>query len=544
MGRQAVLVDEAAAVLEKSQGAFPQNFFYRFRFLLFFILFASLGIFFSCSVQTMKRKLTPPKEAASLALEKKESPYLKAHMLNGHVYVLSNWDVVTIVKTVSGSGRHLGPNREILEEGDFTILIDSVAIFETNKVQTSPAVAGLAVLTAASVFLTIYCIANPKACFGSCPTFYAWDGNKSLLQAEGFSSSVAPALGKKDIDALFRAKATGRNFEVKMRNEALETHVIHYVDLLAVPRPENGRAFVTSDGEFWQAKRLVSPNACLGSEGDCLELLRVLDGRERYSAADSHYLAARETLDVEFDNLPDGRLGLVLAARQSLLTTFLFYQTLAYMGTSAGEWFATLERMGKAARMQADGLGQKLGWIEVLVQDSSDGWVSVGRSGETGPMGTDVRVIPLPQLPAGATKIRLNLTRGHWRLDWLALAELEKQAEPLRLEPSIVRKGGGVDEGTKKMLADSAGVLVTYPGDEYTLVYRLPEDFSRYELFLESRGYYLEWMRKEWLAEEDFSKAAMMFFNPDSALRMLAPEFKKVEAEMEGQFWGSKYVRP
>ncbi|MGE5693531.1 MAG: hypothetical protein ACM3YF_07115, partial [Candidatus Zixiibacteriota bacterium] len=112
-----------------------------------------------------------------------------------------------------------------------------------------------------------------------------------------------------------------------------------------------------------------------------------------------------------------------------------------------------------------------------------------------------------------------------------------------RLQPSLVRKEGRVDEETRKLLLDSAQMLVTFPGDEYTLVYRLPEDFSRYELFLESRGYYLEWMRREWLAEENLDRAAMMFFNPENALRVLAPEFKKVEAEIEEQFWGSKYVR-
>ena len=159
-------------------------------------------------------------------------------------------------------------------------------------------------------------------------------------------------------------------------------------------------------------------------------------------------------------------------------------------------------------------------------------------------MGPDVRIVPLPQLPSGSLKVKLRLTRGHWRLDWVALAKLERGAEPVRLQPSLVRKDGKTDEKTRKLLLDSTQVLVTFPGDEYMLVYRLPEDYERYELFLESRGYYLEWMRQEWLAEEDFSKAAMMFFNPDSALRTLAPEFKKVEAEMEGQFWGSKYVRP
>ena len=536
-----MLAGNASTALERPKREAPNDFLCGILFLFFLLTLSSL--FLSCGVQTMKRKLTPPKEAATLVLEKKESPYLKAHMLNGSVYVLSNWDVETLGKTVSGTGKHLGTNREVIGEGNFTFLVDSVAIFETNEVHSSPAIAALALLTTASVALTIYCIANPKACFGSCPTFYAWNGDTALLQAEGFSSSVAPALEKKDVDALFRAKATGREFEVKMKNEALETHVIRYVDLLAIPRPERRRIFVTSDGEFWQAKRLVAPTVCLGPEGDCLELLRVLDGRERFSSADSHYLAARETLEVEFDDVSDGRFGLVLAARQSLLTTFLFYQTLAYMGTSAGEWFAALERMEEVAKKQGEGMGEKLGWIEVLMQDSSGEWRPIGRSGETGPMGADVRVIPLPQLPTGATKIKLRLTRGHWRLDWAALAELEKRMEPVRLQPSLVRKEGRVDEKTRKLLLDSAQVLVTFPGDEYTLVYRLPEDFSRYELFLESRGYYLEWMRQEWLAEENLDRAAMMFFNPENALRVLAPEFKKVEAEIEEQFWGSKYVR-
>ncbi len=44
--------------------------------------------------------------------------------------------------------------------------------------------------------------------------------------------------------------------------------------------------------------------------------------------------------------------------------------------------------------------------------------------------------------------------------------------------------------------------IVTLPGDAYQLAYRLPEHPERYELFLESRGYYLEWMRREWMADE------------------------------------------
>ena len=89
---------------------------------------------------------------------------------------------------VGGTGRMFDINRNVVAEGALSVALDSVALFETNVVHTAGAVAGLGVLTGASLALSAYCAANPKACFGSCPTFYV-DGR---LEAEGFSSSVLP----------------------------------------------------------------------------------------------------------------------------------------------------------------------------------------------------------------------------------------------------------------------------------------------------------------------------------------------------------------
>jgi len=61
---------------------------------------------------------------------------------------------------------------------------------------------------------------------------------------------------------------------------------------------------------------------------------------------------------------------------------------------------------------------------------------------------------------------------------------------------------------------------------------------------LESQGYYLEWMRNEWLGEENPDKVFQMLFNPQQYYKDLAPQFKKNEAEMEETFWSSKYVLP
>jgi hypothetical protein len=446
-------------------------------------------------------------------------------------------------RVVRGRGSHLDVNRVPLRTGEFAVPVDSVALFETNVVQTHPAVAALAVITVGSIAFTIYCISNPKACFGSCPTFYVSDGEKWILQAEGFSASVAPALEARDIDALWRARPEGRDLTVRMTNEAFETHVLRTVNVLAVPHSTGGRVVVTPLGEFWEARELLPPLRSSPDAGD-LDLLRAFDGRERFRSVDSTDLARREEFELDFGDVAPGNLGIVLATRQSLLTTYLYYQALAYLGRSAVSWLAALESGDSLKQKRARGIGDVLGAIELEVAESAGGWRRVGETRETGPIATDVRMIPLPPDVARPVRVRLRLTRGHWRIDQIALARLGPRVEPLRLRPVRVTHGGTIDGEALACLLDSSRVLVTTRGDEYAIDYRLPPEPGRYELFLEAQGYYLEWIRQEWLAEENLPRAAQMFFDPASAMRRMAPEYKRTEAAMESLFWSSRYARP
>ena len=484
----------------------------------------------------LKRKLTAPAQFQSL---NSSSPFLKAHMHDGQVYILSSWKVDSENQTVTGQGEVLNANREILETGELTIPIDSVAIFETNTQDIPPEVKTRSVILIATAAL----VATAPLWLGSCPTFYVSDGNQPILQAEGFSASVTPSLEASDIDALYHARPTDRRFEVQMKNEMLETHVVRHVDLLAVKRELGSRVFQTADGTFWEADTIVEPSAAVASEGDCLPLLHAVDGQERFSEADPEYLATRETLDLEFESVPGGSDGLVIAARESLMSTFLFYQGLSYMGRSAGQWIAALERGDTNLKKAVTGIGQTLGGIQVLLQDDTGKWVSVAEVKETGPLATDVHLVKLPPLKREQVNIRLRLTKGHWRLDAVQLVKLGKQLDPVRLSPVAVNQNSVSADEAHQLLTDRKAALTTLPGDVYTLVYQLPKDFESYELFLESRGYYLEWMREEWLTDENPALAAMMVFNPERALRVLAPEFKKAEADIEEKFWGSRYEK-
>lgn len=515
----------------------------RYRDLLCWTILFTFTFLNGCGYM-LKRKLTAPAEFQSLD---NTSPFLKAHTYDGKVYILSSWKVNSENQTVTGQGEVLNANRETLETGELTISIDSVALFETNTLHIPPEIQKRTVILIAVVAVPLAVVGSLSTgppIGGSCPTFYVSDGNRPILQGEGFSTSVAPALEASDVDALYHARPTKSRFEVQMKNEMLETHVVRHADLLAVKRQPGGRVFRTTDGTFWETDTIVTPNVAVAPQGDCLKLLQHIDGQERFSEADSEYLATREILDLEFESVPVGSDGLVIAARQSLMSTFLFYQGLSYMGRYAGQWIAALERGDTNLEKAVTGIGQTLGGIEVLLQDDTGKWVSVGTVNETGPLATDVHLVKLPPIKHPRVNVRLRLTKGHWRLDAVKLVKLGEQLDPVRLLPVAVHQEGVSADGAYQLLIDRKAALTTLPGDVYTLVYQLPKDFENYELFLESRGYYLEWIREEWLTDENPALAAMMLFNPERALRVLAPEFKKVEVGMEEKFWGSRYEKP
>lgn len=496
----------------------------------------ALALVGSCNYQQVTRTLVP---ASAVSTLDHNSPFLKAHLRNGTMYVLEHWSVDSTSNRVKGSGALLGANRDTLQQGLLSIAVDSVALFETNLVRGSGAKAAVTIMTGLTVAVAGYCLTNPKACFGSCPTFYIADSTGQHLQAEGFSASIAPALEATDLDALWHAQGASRTFDVQMKNEAFETHVVRHVDLLAVPRPKNGRVVVDDRGSFHAATAITSPVMCQGVEGDCLAGVRNFDGNYRLSTADSSDLAAREVLELSFPTR-SGPQGLILATRQSLLSTYLFYQGLAYLGTQAAPLLARLDDGGESPQIPV--IGKILGRIEVQVPDTNGGWVTVGMVGETGPLATDTKVVPLP-VQQGTTRVRLRMTQGLWRVDWVALADLAPAATAVRLEPTVVMRDGQENSVALATFRSRSAAVTTLPGDAYTLRYRLPAAPASLELFLEARGYYLEWMRQEWLAEEDHAKAARFLLDPASMMRALAPAYKAQEAEMDEIFWGSTYVR-
>lgn len=198
------------------------------------------------------------KDANSLIHETqnlKTKPFLKAHLKNGDICILKDsWKVDTTINTVSGNGSKYDFNRKNVFEGAISIPIDSVAIFETNTKLKNPEgerIATLSVLAGLDVAVGIICITNPKACFGSCPTFYINENDDfHYADAEGFSNAISPSMEYFDIDALNNKPLSKNSFSMTMKNEALETHCVKDVKLFACPRKLGERIYQSPTNDF------------------------------------------------------------------------------------------------------------------------------------------------------------------------------------------------------------------------------------------------------------------------------------------------------
>lgn len=480
--------------------------------------------------------------AQALASQSPRNRTLAAHLHDGSLVVFDDWALADSARVVRGSGRRLDPDRRLVDSSVVAVAVDSVALFETSWTGVPAALAPLTLVTSASIALSVGCLTHPKACFGSCPTFYADLDGRPVLVAEGFSASVAPALEAADLDALDRLQARAGRLRLTMTNEALETHVVRHADLLLVGRADGERVVADAEGALWSARGWLAPDSARGAEGDCRGELAARDARERTSLADSLDLAASEYVELSFARAPPGARGLVVVARQSLLSTYVFYQGLAWMGRSAGRWLASLANADAGELARIRGPAQALGAIEVQVPRDG-GWRTVGVFHETGPLACDTRLVSLPTDEAGPLRVRLRMARGMWRLDQVALVSIGDRRQAERLPPVAVWRGSRPDGAALASLRSAGPPLVTLPGDTLAIEYELPAADRPPELFLESRGYYLEWMRNEWIAEENPERLAQLFLAPRAALRRMAPEFKRREPELERAFWGSRHAR-
>ena len=464
-------------------------------------------------------------EIAAVEYEETESPItvespVKAHLADGSTVVYSKG--VTIEDgIVKGQGFKYNIT---LDHGERVteVDLDEVAAMEsyqtpvnTGATLVASGVAGVGVaLVGAGLLVAVY---------GSCPTIYSLEGVEPLLEAESFSYSVAPGFEVRDVDRLGIDPGTRDSVELEVRNEALETHYINHIELMEVVHSDAESVLADPKGRPIIVGSLRAPDVVIDRSGRHIDgIVGTADGKAwRTDAVRLQNVSTddmEDYIDLEFEMPTAGReAALVLRLRNSLLNTVFFIHMLKDQGFRALDWMSDdPNRFGSKYKL-ASWYRKKMG-MRVAIWDQGR-YRQVATIDDTGPIAWDELAVPLPAVNGEKLRLRLSFVADNWRIDHLALATTVRnaKADKIPVAQVISAKGNELSQARENLHAADAAYVITKPGEYIRLRFDVavaPHDLKR-TYFLAAEGYYIEWMRKDWLQ----STSASTFVLNDTSLQ-------------------------
>jgi hypothetical protein len=134
--------------------------------------------------------------------------------------------------------------------------------------------------------------------------------------------------------------------------------------------------------------------------------------------------------------------------------------------------------------------------IDLTVEiDRGNGWQPIATIPTVGPAALREIAVPLPQVDAGRTslKVRVRGGLGFWRIDRLAMStRLDSPVQIHRLRPAAARGTGGRDESKTVAAVDRQYQVLELMNERLDLAFDLPPLPSRHarSVFLSTNGYY------------------------------------------------------
>jgi hypothetical protein len=465
------------------------------------VLFALIPVIASCIVHRVD--VVPVDVSAEAPIE--ISSPVKAHLYDGSTVVFPEGINVYDGK-VHGKGEKFNvalENNKFIDE----IALDKIAAMESFQTPVNAPATTAATTVGTAGWIALGTLAA-FALFGSCPTVYSADSEDAVLEAELFSYSIAPSFQARDIDKLSLKHIQDGYFELDFRNEMLETHYIDQLEILEVTHAENQVAFPDSTGHPIVVGTTVAPDSAVDQDGrNILPIIASADG-QAWSATSNRLANVdlenfHDSLDLEF-SLPEdsGEVALVLHMRNSMLNTVLLYDVmLKGQSFAALDWMShDLDHLGNRAEL---GLWYRknMGMTVSIWRDGE--FHKVGRIGDQGPIAWSERAFGLDAPRGDSIKVRLTFVADNWRIDQVALA-IDTQRGKVRTIPVASAKSlkEHRPDIPKYLAQPDETYLITRPGESVQLGFDVGESTQSRTFFLASEGYYMEWMRSEWLVEE------------------------------------------
>lgn len=420
------------------------------------------------------------------------------------------------------------------------IPLDRVAGIETfTPTHNTGATIGLSVLATATTMFGAAALA--AAAYGSCPTVYSDSAGMERLEAEGFSSSIAPLFEARDVDVLRARPGPDGRLRLTVRNEAAETHYINHVELLAVAHAGNETVVPDAAGLPLAMSDWVRYRAAARDGRDVTDLLVAIDSLVYASDSASLDIAdsagLHDWIDIALPPVDADSVALLLRSRNSLLTTVLLYnQMLARRGAHAADWIGRdLADLGSVVKL-GQWYSKELG-MHIQVRHGAT-WRDAVRLSDPGPIAWDETAVTVPVHRGVPNTVRLWFPTDGWRVDQIRIAERARRPHWRAIAAESLRDPRGIERDSLRARiaqADDA-YLVTQPGDAFTVAFPTVAGDSSDQFLLAMQGYYIEWIRPAWAARPDAGP-----FTPGShMLREALAQWRQERSAFEARFYGSR----
>ncbi|MEJ2545789.1 MAG: hypothetical protein P8Y99_17130, partial [Calditrichaceae bacterium] len=346
----------------------------------------------------------------------------------------------------------------------------------------------------------------------SCPTIYSFDGSDYFLEAETFSYSIAKMFESSDLDRLDCGKDIDGTYSIKVTNEALETHYINLLSLLTVEHPVDYEAFPDGNDHivlFGNQSELIS-----ATNKSCDNIINLISKRDnKWYQSDSSILkeltqsVTEDWIDLTV-NVPQSAEKLILALklRNTLLNTILLYdlmldsqdaKAIDWLGSKTANWFY--------AWRFYNWYKQHFG-LRIQIFDGTE-YDNVARISDTGPIVWHQEAVELDVNNGEVAKIRLSFLPDNWAIDWVGISFDTHDNYKCQLHScNQIRDLNNKNENDLLKLFNEKddAYLVTYPGQEYILDYKINPAVKgyKYTYFIKSHGFYIEWLRQQWLRQD------------------------------------------
>jgi hypothetical protein len=468
---------------------------------------------------------------------------LKAHMVDGSTVVFRNGAIVSSTQ-VRGDG-----SRFPLDGGSpipaNSVAIDSIVGMESyqTKIGTAQTVFTSAAVTVVAAAATAAALV---AIFGSCPTFYSDSAGTAVLEAEGFSYSIAPLFEQRDVDRLRATVGADGQLHIEVRNEALETHYINHLEILEARHLRNELVVPDERGRPIALRELRAPAQARDRSGrDVALLLASADGSVFSTAAVT--LARADSSDLEdyidlvVPHPPSGdSIAIMFRLRNSLLNTVLLYDNmLADPGAASLDWLGSDVQKISTAVDLGRWYGKHMG-MRISVLDEN-GYRDVARFSDKGPIAFHDIAVVIPVPKGDSAHIRLSFVADDWRIDRIAIASSFRRPLTRTVALSGVVGSDGLPNpaALRSLQSPDDKYLVTNPGQQFSVRFTpgtISADSTR-TFLLVSQGYYTEWVRGAWLKRSAKSKP---FVPSASALASALAGWRTQQRTLEQQFYSSR----